>query len=140
AHVDVFASAPFLVIAVNAIAALPFVLRFLGPAMRRTAALHDRLCFSLGVGGWARWRLVDWPVLRPAAGTALGVATTMAAGDLGVIALFGSPDITTLPLLIYQRMGAYRMEDAAIGVAVLMLLAGLMIVTIARIVGGGKRA
>ncbi|NND49366.1 MAG: thiamine/thiamine pyrophosphate ABC transporter, permease protein [Rhizobiales bacterium] len=139
-EIDVFASAPALVIAVNAIAVLPFVLRFLGPAMRRTAALDDRLCFSLGIDGWARWRLIDWPQLRPAAGTALGVATAMAAGDLGVIALFGSPDITTLPLLIYQRMGAYRMEDAAMGVAVLMLIAGGLIIVLERIAGGRAHA
>jgi len=140
ARVDVFAAAPVLVIAVNATATLPFVLRFLGPAMRQSALLHDRLCASLAIAGRARWRLIDWPTVRPAAATALAVATAIAAGDLGVIALFGTPEITTLPLLVFQRMGAYRMEDAAVGVALLMALAALLIVVIERAVGGRRRA
>lgn len=139
-RVDVFAAAPVLVIAVNGVATLPFVMRLLGPDFRRTATMHDRLCASLGVNGLDRWRLIDWPTIRPAAGTALAVATAMAAGDLGVIALFGTPDTTTLPLLIYQRMGAYRMADAAVAVAVLMVMTLILITVVERFVGGRRGA
>jgi len=42
-------------------------------------------------------------------------------GDLGVIALFGTEDFTTLPLAMYRALGAYRSNDAAT-IAALMLI------------------
>jgi len=135
-RVDLFAAAPFLVIAINALAGLPFVLRLIGPDFRRAAETHDRLAASLGLAGLDRWRLVDWPAIRPAATTALAVTMTLAAGDLGVIALFGTPETTTLPLLIYQRMGAYRMDEAAVAVVVLIVLCLVIFVGVDTLLGG----
>ena len=123
----------------NALTVLPIALRIAGPDIARTAPLHDRLAASLGIAGWSRWRLIDWPVVRPALGTAFGVGAAMAIGDLGVIALFGTPDFTTLPLFIYQRMGAYRTDDAAIGAALLMILALVLLVGLERLLAGGRR-
>ena len=133
---DVFAIGPWLVILVNALMGLPFVLRLLGPEVLRSAQANDRLATALGLKGWSRWRLVDWPDIRKTAGVALGLAVTLSAGDLGVIALFGTPDTTTLPLLIFQRMGAYRMDEAAAGIVVLIGLCVLLFAGLERWVGG----
>jgi thiamine transport system permease protein len=43
----------------------------------------------------------------------------LSLGDLGVIALFGSDAVQTLPYLLLARMGSYRTEDAA-GLALLL--------------------
>lgn len=131
--IDIFSAAPFVVIAVNALAGLPFILRLIGPDFNRAAERHDRLAAGLGISGLNRWRLVDWPAIRPSAATALGVAMALAAGDLGVIALFGTQEITTLPLLIFQRMGAYRMDEAAVAVVVLIGLCLVIFASIDRI-------
>jgi thiamine transport system permease protein len=37
----------------------------------------------------------------------------LSLGDLGAIALFGSEHLVTLPLLLLQRLGSYRVDDAA---------------------------
>ncbi len=109
------------VVAVNGLMALPYALRILGPAHANAAAAHDRLCASLGLAGWNRWRLADWPVLRPGFAMAFAFAMALSLCDLGAIALFGSQDLITLPLLILQRMGSYRTMDAA-GLAFLLVL------------------
>ncbi|WP_299618639.1 thiamine/thiamine pyrophosphate ABC transporter permease [Pelagibius sp.] len=127
---DVFALGLPLVILVNALMALPFVVRFLGGPMMEEAQKHDRLCQSLGIAGWSRLRLVEWPNLRRPVALALAVAATLSLGDLGVIALFGSQDLTTLPLLLYQAMGGFRMAEAAVIAAVLSLLCLLLFLTI----------
>jgi len=44
-------------------------------------------------------------------------------GDLGVIVLFGSGEIATLPLKIYQLMGSYRVDEALASALLLSLLA-----------------
>ena len=123
---DVFALAPALVILLNGVMALPYVMRLFGPALAEEAERHDRLCASLGMAGWDRWRLAAWPVLRRPVGLALGLAAALATGDLGIIALFGTQDSQTLPLLLYQQMASYRLDAAAVtGLLLLGLCLGL---------------
>jgi thiamine transport system permease protein len=38
----------------------------------------------------------------------------LSLGDLSAIALFGSQDFRTLPLYLYQLLGSYQMEAAAV--------------------------
>ena len=116
---DVFALAPIMVVAVNAAMAIPFAVRVLRPAHDAAAERHDRLCTALGISGWNRIRLIDWPVLRQPFLTATAFAMALSLGDLGVIALFGSDQVQTLPYLLYARLGSYRTADAA-GLALLL--------------------
>jgi thiamine transport system permease protein len=53
----------------------------------------------------------------------------LSLGDLGVIALFGSDHVRTLPYLLMQRMGSYRTEDAA-GIALLLGVLCLLLMTV----------
>lgn len=117
---NVYAAAPFLVVAVNAAMAMPFAARMLYPAMLAAEQRHGRLCLHLGLSGRDRARLVTWPVLRAPIIAALAFALALSLGDLGVIALFGSERVQTLPYLILQRMGAYRTQDAA-GLALILM-------------------
>lgn len=125
-RVDVFAAAPFVVVAVNALMALPFVVRILEPAYATHVLRTGRLSASLGLQGMARWRRIDLPALGGVLATAGAFAMALSLGDLGAIALFGSQDLTTLPYLLYQRMGSYRTEDAA-GLALLLGLVCLLL-------------
>ncbi|WP_269931434.1 thiamine/thiamine pyrophosphate ABC transporter permease [Aminobacter sp. HY435] len=117
--VDVFALAPFMVVSVNAVMAMPFAVRAIRPAHDAAAERHERLCAQLGISGWSRLRLIDWPVLRRPLATAFAFATALSLGDLGVIALFGSDAVQTLPYLLLARMGSYRTDDAA-GLALML--------------------
>ena len=107
---------------INAALALPLMLRILRPALTRVKQDYGRLAEGLGLRGWARFRLVTWPQIRPELGFATGLAAALSMGDLGVITLFAPPDVQTLPLLMYRLMGSYRMEAAA-GVALLLVAA-----------------
>ena len=127
---ETFALAPVVVVTINGLMALPYALRILGPAQTAAAARHDRLCEGLGMTGWNRWRLVDWPILRPSIGLAFAFAMVLSLGDLGAVALFGSQDLTTLPLLILQRMGSYRTADA-VGLAVILMVFCLLLIAVA---------
>ncbi|MEQ8357649.1 MAG: thiamine/thiamine pyrophosphate ABC transporter permease [Kiloniellaceae bacterium] len=136
---DVFALGMPLVILINALMALPFVVRFLGGPMMAEAQRHDRLCQSLGIAGLQRLRLIEWPGLRRPAALALAVAATLSLGDLGVIALFGNQNFTTLPLLLYQAMGGFRMSEAAVIAALLSLLCLTLFLFIEGGLGGLRR-
>ncbi|MCV2876129.1 thiamine/thiamine pyrophosphate ABC transporter permease ThiP [Rhodobacteraceae bacterium XHP0102] len=105
---------------VNALMALPFVLRALLPALREADASQARLAMALGLKGWQRVRHAYLPrVIRPL-GFGAGLAAALSMGDLGVIALFAAPDHGTLPLEMMRLMGAYRMQEAQ-GAATVLL-------------------
>lgn len=98
---------------VNALMALPFILRILVPGLRAALQDYGRLCQTLRLRGWSLWRHVLIPRLRRPLGFALGLSAALSMGDLGVIALFADADQATLPLQIERLMGAYRTEAAA---------------------------
>jgi thiamine transport system permease protein len=135
---DVFAFAPVMVVAVNAAMAIPFAIRAIRPAHDDAATRHDRLCAQLGIDGFARWRLIDWPVLRRPLATGFAFAMALSLGDLGVIALFGSDAVQTLPYLLLQRMGSYRTADAA-GLALILALLCFGLMLAAEALAGRRR-
>jgi len=134
--VDVLALAPVMVVTVNAAMAMPFAIRAIRPAYDAAGERHDRLAAQLGITGWTRLRLIDWPVLRRPAFTALMFAMALSLGDLGVIALFGSDAVKTLPYLLLASMGSYRTADAA-GIALLLGLVCLGLTIFADHLGKG---
>jgi thiamine transport system permease protein len=124
------------IVLLNAVMIVPFAAAILRPAVERAQARHEHLCRALGIAGWSRWRLIDWPILRPSIGTALAMAAAMALGDLIGIGLFGDAKIRNLSLLLYDQLGAYRRAGAAVTAALLMLLIFALYQIIERLVGG----
>lgn len=116
---QLFSIAPVMVVTVNAVMAMPFALRALRPAYDAASERHERLCASLGISGVNRLRLVDWPSIRAPLFSVFAFAMALSLGDLGVIALFGSDAVQTLPYLLLGRMSSYRTADAA-GLALLL--------------------
>lgn len=128
------------VILLNALMTVPFVAAILRPAVERAWHRHERLCRALGIAGWARWKLIDGPVLRPGIGGALAIAAAMALGDLVGIGLFGDTNLRNLALLLYDQLGAYRMEGAAATALLLLLMVFVTYQSLERVVGGRAAA
>lgn len=137
---NVFALGLGLVIITNALMGLPYVIRILGPALARVSEQHGRLCDSLGIHGWQRLWRVEWPLARRQAGLSMGLCAALSTGDLGVIALFGTQDTTTLPLLLYQRLGSYQMDAAAVTALLLLTLSLGLFLGLERLLGGRPHA
>jgi len=110
---DVFALGPWLVVLVNALMALPYVLRTLSAPMQLVVRQYDRLADSLGVRGLHRLRLVEWPLLRRPLALAMALSMILSLGDLGAIAMFGSQELTTLPWLHFTSFTHAREQAHA---------------------------
>ncbi|OOF45540.1 thiamine/thiamine pyrophosphate ABC transporter permease ThiP [Rodentibacter trehalosifermentans] len=111
-----------IVVLCNALAAMPFVIRILNPPMVQTMQYYEKLCLSLGLKGWQRFKLIEYPLLKAPLKYAFALATTFSLGDFTAIALFGNPDFTSLPHLLYQQIGQYRSQEAAITAFILLSL------------------
>ena len=126
------------IITANVLMSLPFALSILIPAMQKTAQRYDRLTLSLGLSPLQRWQHAEWPYLHRSLRYVFALAFSLSLGDLGVIALFGNREITTLPWYLYQLMGSYRNTDAA-GVALLLLLLVMGVFLLAHMTPEGRQ-
>lgn len=114
--------APFVLVLANALLALPLAVSTLGPQIDALNRRYSRINRSLGITGFTRLRLVEWPMLGREIGTVLALGFCFSLGDLGVISLFGTQDFTTLPWLMVRALGSYRTNDAAIIAALILFL------------------
>jgi len=78
----------------------------------------------------------SWPLVRKSVGQAFGYALLLCLGDMGVIALFGSSGLLTLPLYLFQLIGSYRLEQGSSVAVVLVMLCVVLFVLSTRLIGG----
>mgnify|MGYP000305113539 FL=1 len=121
-NVDLFA----IVVFCNALSAMPFVLRILSAPFHNNMRYYENLCNSLGIVGWQRFYLIEWQTLRAPLRYAFALALALSLGDFTAIALFGNQEFTSLPHLLYQQLGNYRNQDAAVTAGILLLLCGIL--------------
>lgn len=114
-------AAPAVVVIANSLLALPFAMATLGPPLEAVARTRGKLIRTLGLSGWTQFGTVEYPLIARDVGVLLALAFCFSLGDLGVIALFGTQDFQTLPLLMYRSLGSYRTNDAAAIAAILLI-------------------
>ncbi|MGL9734684.1 MAG: ABC transporter permease subunit, partial [Symbiopectobacterium sp.] len=112
----------WLVVATNALMAIPYALKVLENPMLDIAQRYNLLCQSLDIRGWHRLRLIELLALQKPIAQAMAFACVLSVGDFSIIALFGNEQFRTLPFYLYQQIGAYRSADGAVTALLLMLL------------------
>ena len=127
-------------ICANVLMSLPFAMSVIYPPMQKIAKRYDRLAFSLGLKGFKRFVFCEWYYIKPTISYVFALSFCLSFGDLGVIALFGNDDITTLPWYLYQLMGSYQSKDGA-GVALVLLVLSLSVfIALPKILNRGNHA
>ncbi len=117
----------FLVVVLcNALMAMPFALRILTGPFFQNMTYYEKLCQSLGIRGPSRLRLIEWHTLKGPVKSAFALATALSLGDFTVIALFGNQDFTSLPRLLYQQLGNYHSQEAAVTAFILLVFCALV--------------
>jgi thiamine transport system permease protein len=96
------------------------------PHLLTTEERYGRVAASLGITGWSKLTIMDWPALKRPLAAGFALAMALSFGDFGIIALFGGTELVTLPYLLYERLGAYRLDEAAAIGLVIVLFAVLL--------------
>ena len=110
-----------LIIWINAVITAPFVISQLKPALFTFDQLYYRQLHNWRLSSW-RLTWVEIKYLRRSLIQALTLAWVLCLGDVAIFSIFGDTDIATLPWLIYQFAGSYRMHDAAFASLFLLLI------------------
>jgi thiamine transport system permease protein len=115
-----------LIVLLNCLVALPYAAATMTSGFLKITPAHEKLAEQLGLSGLARWRIVNFPLLRPQLAQAFLMGMVTSLGDLTAIMLFGTHGIITLPSLQQAEMGHYRGHEAAGTAALLLLLCGTL--------------
>lgn len=119
---DAFGFAFWVVVTVNGLMALPYVLKTLAQPLLQIEQQYQYLSSSLGVCGWQRFKIIEGRALSKPIAHAFAISFLLSMGDLSAIALFGSQDFRTLPLYLFQLLGSYQMQSAAVVSLTLLIL------------------
>jgi sulfate transport system permease protein len=108
---------------------LPFVVRSVQPVLADADRELEEAASSLGASPWQTFRLVIFPVVRPALLTGFALAFARALGEYGsVIFISGNLPMRTeiTPLLIVTRLEQYDYAGAT-AIAVVMLVTSFLL-------------
>ena len=110
------------VVWINSLVALPFTYRILKEPMMLSVGRYKNLAKMMGVKGLRYFFFIDLPFIKKPLIKSFCLAAALSMGDLSIIAIFGSEEVNTLPLLITRLMGHYRSDDAGSAVFWLCVL------------------
>ena len=109
-------------VVINAMLALPIVLRFFAETFYALARDYSHLWQNLNISPLKRFVKIDMPAIQKNLKPAIACAFCISIADLSAIALFGRSELMTLPYLAYVLMGRYRWQEAGFCIAILILL------------------
>ena len=102
---------------------LPLAVRILGPAFAAVPPEQWRLARQLGLGDLARFRLLEWPALRPRVARALGLVFMLCFTSFALpMTLGGGPRTNTLEVAIYEALRIDVDLPRVAGLAILQIV------------------
>jgi thiamine transport system permease protein len=117
-----------LVVAAQALVAVPFVVRVMLPAVRSIDTRVRDAATMLGASPWRVLTAVELPLLARPVAVAAGFAFAMALGEFGATLVVARPDLPTLPVTLGRLLGQPGDVNRGQAMAVATLL---MVVTAA---------
>ena len=125
-----FRAAPWIVPVVQALVAIPFVVRIVAPTLRAIDERQREAAAMLGASPGRVRREIDLPIVSRALGVAAGFAFAVSLGEFGATVFLARPDRPTLPVAIFRFLGRPGEINAAQAYALAVVLMGLTAISI----------
>ncbi|HEX2345358.1 MAG TPA: iron ABC transporter permease [Gaiellaceae bacterium] len=120
-----FRAAPWIVPVVQALVALPFVVRIVAPTLRAIDQRQREAAAMLGASPGRVRREIDLPIVGRALAVAAGFAFAISLGEFGATVFLARPDTPTLPVAIFRFLGRPGEINAAQAYALAVVLMAL---------------
>jgi len=143
AFLEVFVYGPFsflprftVIVVVHAILAYPFFIRTLVPGLK---SLQGELIESAELAGGNRWQIfwrVELPIIRGSLLAGLAFAFAISMGEMSATIMLVRPRVKTVPIAIYELIGARAFGSASALSVLLIVVVGLVFFLIDR--AGGE--
>ena len=118
------------------ILAYPFLIRTLVPALK---SLEGEIIESARLAGANRWNLlwkIELPLVRGSLFAGLAFAFAISMGEMSATIMLVGPGTKTIPIAIYELIGAREFGSASALSVLLMVMVGLVFLVIDR--AGGE--
>lgn len=115
---------PWLVPIVQALVAIPFVVRSMVPVLRAIRIRLRQAAGALGASPWQIVRTIDAPLVARSAAVAAGFAFAISLGEFGATVFVARGDHPTVPIAIYRFLGSpgATNQGQAMAMAVILVL------------------
>ena len=100
-----FRAQPWIVPVVQALVAIPFVVRIVAPTLRAIDVRQREAAAMLGASPGRVRREIDLPVASRAFAVAAGFAFAISLGEFGATVFLARPESPTLPVAIFRFLG-----------------------------------
>jgi thiamine transport system permease protein len=130
-----FRSAPWLVPVVQALVAIPFVVRIVVPTLRAIDVRQREAAALLGASPGQVRREIDLRIAARALAVAAGFAFAISLGEFGATVFLARPDNPTLPVAVFRflgRPGELNIAQAYALAVILMVVAALSVLVVER--------
>jgi len=125
-----FRAAPWIVPVVQALVAIPFVVRIVAPTLRAIDERQREAATVLGASPGRVRREIDLPIVGRALTVAAGFAFAISLGEFGATVFLARPDNPTLPVAIIRFLSRPGEPNAAQAYALAVVLMGVTTVSI----------
>jgi thiamine transport system permease protein len=125
-----FRSAPWIVPVVQALVAIPFVVRIVAPTLRAIDERQREAAALLGAPPGRVRREIDLPIVGRALTVAAGFAFAISLGEFGATVFLARPDRPTLPVAIFRFLGRPGELNAAQAYALAVVLMAVTAVSV----------
>jgi len=122
-----FRSEPWIVPVVQALVAIPFVVRIVAPTIRAIDERQREAAAMLGASPGKVRREIDVPIASRAFAVAAGFAFAISLGEFGATVFLARPDSPTLPVAIFRFLG--RPGELNVGQAYALAVVLMVVVT-----------
>ncbi|MDL9944004.1 iron ABC transporter permease [Gordonia sp. ABSL11-1] len=124
------AASPLVIPCVQALIAIPVVVRIAVPALRSIPPRLRQAAATLGAGPLRVFLTIDLPLIGRSLGAAGGFAFVMALGEFGATSFLARADTTTLPVLIGSALNRPGADNLATAMAASVLLVAVTTVAV----------
>ncbi len=125
-----FRAAPWIVPVVQALVAIPFVVRIVAPTLRSIDPRQREAAALLGASPGRVRREVDLPIVSRGLAVAAGFAFAISLGEFGATVFLARPDRPTLPVAIFRFLGRPGELNIAQAYALAVVLMAVTIVAV----------
>ena len=122
------AASPAVIPLVQALIAIPVVIRIMMPALESVPVRLRHAATTLGATPFRVFATVDLPIVGRSMGAAGGFAFVMALGEFGATSFLARPERPTLPVVIYTLIGRPGGDNFGMALAASVLLALVTVV------------
>ena len=121
---------PWIVPIVQALLAIPFVVRIVAPTLRAIDERQREAAALLGASPGRVRREIDLPVVSRALAVAAGFAFAISLGEFGATVFLARPDSPTVPVAIFRFLGRPGEQNVAQAHALAVVLMAMTVLSV----------